>query len=66
MPFPNNASRVRNYARGRIWQRERQHQWVMHEIELITAKPKLPDRELARLLGVSVQAIQLTRHRYKR
>jgi hypothetical protein len=66
MPFANNAGRLRNYARGRVWQREKKHRWVMHEIEMITATPKLPDRELARLLGVSVQAIQLMRYRYKR
>lgn len=59
-----NEQRKNNYAQTRKGAFSAKEKWTNEEIELITAST-LNDRELAKKLGRSVQAIQGKRYRLK-
>ena len=59
-----NYQRKRNYARGRKDVTNTFKRWDDNDIKLICKKPNgMTDRQLAEMLGRSVQAIQIKRAR---
>ncbi|MDP3985391.1 MAG: hypothetical protein Q8P82_01385, partial [bacterium] len=60
-----NESKKRNYAKGRRYARHTREFWSDWEILQIAADDRPSDRELARTLRRSVQAIQVKRSRLK-
>ncbi len=64
-PEARNTIKKRNYARGKTSTSKKREQYLSDEIQLILAKER-SDRELAKLLGRSVQAIQVKRVRIKK
>jgi hypothetical protein len=58
--------RAKNYARGAVHDRRSRRRWTTDEERQITAPDRPSDRELAKQLGRSVQAIQVKRTEMKR
>lgn len=63
-----NIERKRNYAQSRKTATNGKYRWTREELRLLhtSRKLKIPDRELARMLRRSVQAIQVQRVRRKK
>jgi hypothetical protein len=59
-----NRTRKSNYTKGRVYQRERRRMWYPREVALLCKydlEGMLSDREIAKELERSVQAIQVKR-----
>lgn len=62
-PEKRAAERKKNYEKGRKFDKNTRASWTSEHEGMITAADRLPDRELAKNLGRSVQAIQVRRTR---
>jgi hypothetical protein len=61
-----NEQKKRNYARGKGDVRKEKSGWMIYEDEMILSPRRPCDRELARELERSVQAIQVRRSRLRK
>ena len=64
-PDVRNAQRKINYAKGRKWNRRSWQRWDPRDEQTILNPGTFSDRELASIIGRSVQAIQVKRAKLK-